>query len=167
MTERICIQRRKRLLQSRLTSAHLLDYLKPRLFNKLNIVNPQWHRCHLGYTACSGGLYLTTEEFSRIGILLLNRGWYDNAQILSSEFVDDMHSHWMDTSFKLDPESQQGYGYQVWNSTLPNTYRADGMYGQYCLILKDYNAVVTITGHNEDYEKEVLRVVWKEIVPFL
>ncbi len=164
--EDLCSYMLGRIIE-RLTNENLLDYLKPRLFNKLNIVNPQWHQCHLGYTACSGGLFLTTEEFSRIGILLLNRGWYANEQILSSDFVDDMHSHWMDTSFKMDPESQQGYGYQVWNSTLPNTYRADGMYGQYCLILIDYNAVVTITGHYEEYEKEVLRVIWKEIIPFL
>lgn len=151
----------------RLTNEHLLEYLKPRLFDPLKIVNSQWHRCHLGYTSCSGGLYLTTEEFSRLGVLLLNRGRYADKQLLSANFVDRMHTNWMDTSFKLDPESQQGYGYQVWNSTLPNTYRADGMYGQYCVILNDYHAVVTITGHYEAYEKEVLRVIWEDIVPYL
>ncbi|WDV48119.1 serine hydrolase [Clostridiaceae bacterium M8S5] len=151
----------------KLSGVNLLEYLKPRLFDKLEIVNPQWHNCQMGYTACSGGLFLTTEEFSRLGILLLYGGRYNNNQILSSEYVDEMYTNCIDTSFKLDSESQQGYGYQVWKCTLPNTYRADGMYGQYCVILKDYNAVVTITGHYEEYGKDVLRAIWKEIVPYL
>lgn len=78
-----------------------------------------------------------------------------------------MYTNCIDTSFKLDSESQQGYGYQVWKCTLPNTYRAGGMYGQYCVILKDYNAIITITGYYEEYGKRVLRVIWKEIVPHL
>ncbi|WIV13696.1 serine hydrolase [Proteiniborus sp. MB09-C3] len=49
----------------------MLDYLKPRMFDMLEIVNPQWNTCQHGHTSCSGGLYLNTEEFSRIGIMLL------------------------------------------------------------------------------------------------
>ncbi|MDH8676881.1 serine hydrolase domain-containing protein [Fusibacter bizertensis] len=151
----------------KLSGENLLDYLKTRLFDKLGIVNPQWHTCQNGFTACSGGLYLKTEEFSRIGVLLLGKGTYDGHKIVSSGYVERMHSSWIDTSYKLDPESRQGYGYQVWKSTLPNCYRADGMYGQYCIILEDYDAVITVTGHNEEYPKEVLRAIWKDIVPNL
>ncbi len=151
----------------KLSGVSLLEYLKPRLFEKLNIINPQWHNCQLGHTACSGGLFLTTEEFSRIGILLLNKGTFGNKRILSSDFIERMHSRLIDTSLKLDSESQQGYGYQVWKCTVPNSYRADGMYGQSCLILEDYNAVVTITGHYEAYGKDVLRAIWEDIMPHL
>lgn len=164
--EDLCSYMLGRIIE-KLSGVNLLEYLKPRLFDELGITNPQWHNCQMGYTACSGGLFLTTEEFSRLGILLLNEGRYGNQQILSSEYVDRMHTNWIDTSFKLDSESQQGYGYQVWKCTLPNTYRADGMYGQYCVILKDYNAVVTVTGHYEEYGKDVLRAIWKDIVPHL
>ncbi len=41
------------------------------------------------------------------------------------------------------------------------------MYGQYCVILEDYNAVVTITGHYEAYGKDVLRAIWEDIIPHL
>ncbi|WP_425447944.1 serine hydrolase domain-containing protein [Dethiothermospora halolimnae] len=145
----------------------LLEYLKTRLFDKMGIINPQWHTCEKGYTACSGGLYLKTEEFSRIGVLLLNKGIYQNHQIISADYVERMHTNWIDTSNKLDPESQQGYGYQIWKCTLPNSYRASGMYGQYCIILEDYDAVITITGHYEEYGNDILRVVWRDIVPYL
>ncbi len=164
--EDLCSYMLGRIIE-KLSGKNLLAYLKPRLFDYLGIINPQWHTCQLNHTACSGGLFLTTEEFSRMGILLLNKGRYGEKQILSSEYVDKMHANWIDTSYKFDSESQQGYGYQVWKCTVPNTYRADGMYGQYCVVLEDYKAVVTITGHYEEYGKDVLRSIWKDIVPHL
>ena len=144
-----------------------LDYLKPRLFDYLEIDNPQWHTCKLGHTDCSGGLYLTTEEFSRIGILLMQKGVYKGKIIITEDFVERMHSSWIDTQMKFDEETKQGYGYLVWKCTIPNSYRADGMYGQFCIVLEDYNAVITVTSHNEGNSKDILRSIWKNILPFL
>jgi len=142
----------------------LLEYLKPRLFDKLEIINPQWHTCQLGHTACSGGLYLTTEEFSRLGIMLLQNGMYNQKQIVPASYVKRMHSNWIDTHSKNHPETQAGYGFQVWNCTIKNTYRADGMYGQMCIVLADYNAVITVTAHNENDHKDILCAIWDDIL---
>lgn len=145
----------------------MLEYLKPRLFEQVEIENPQWHTCQLGHTSCSGGLHLTTEEFSRIGITLLQKGVYKDRRIVPEDYVRRMHTDLVNTKSKNDPETQGGYGYQVWNCTQANTYRADGMYGQICVVLKDYNTVVTVTAHNERDHKEILRAIWKDIVPKL
>lgn len=145
----------------------MLEYLKPRLFDRLEIVNPQWSTCQHGHTSCSGGLYLTTEEFSRIGITLLQNGVYKDNQIVPADYVRFMHSDWVDTSSKNDAETMGGYGYQVWKCTPPNTYRADGMYGQLCVVLTDYNAVITVTSHNEINHKDILRAMWNNILPKL
>ena len=151
----------------KVSGSTLLEYLKPRLFTPLGIVNPQWHTCQLGYTSCSGGLYLTTEEFSRIGILLLQKGQYNHQQIVSSDYIRRMHLDLVDSSSKNDLETKGGYGYQVWKCTPKNTYRADGMYGQFCIVLEDYKAVITVTSHNEEQPKEILRSIWKDILPNL
>ncbi len=151
----------------RTNGSTMLEYLKPRLFEKLEIENPQWHNCQHGHTSCSGGLYLTMEEFSRIGIALLQKGVYKDREIVSSNYVRRLHTEWVNTATKNDPETQGGYGYQVWNCTLPNTYRADGMYGQLCVVLRDYNAAITVTAHNEVNHKDILRAIWREIVPKL
>lgn len=145
----------------------MLEYLKPRLFDGLEIVNPQWSTCQHGHTSCSGGLYLTTEEFSRIGITLLQNGVYKDKEIVPADYVRFMHSDWVDTSSKNDAETMGGYGYQVWKCTPPNTYRADGMYGQLCVVLTDYNAVITVTSHNEINHKDILRAMWSDILPKL
>lgn len=145
----------------------MLDYLKPCLFEPLGIINPQWHTCQNGHTSCSGGLYLTTEEFSRIGITLLQNGIYEDKQIVASDYVKRLHTEWVDTSFKNDDETRGGYGYQVWKCTPLNTYRASGMYGQFCIVLQDYNAVITVTSHNEYEQYDILRAVWSDILPKL
>lgn len=145
----------------------MLDYLKPRMFDMLGIINPQWHTCQNGYTSCSGGLYLSTEEFSRIGIMLLQNGIYKDKQIVPADYVNRMHSEWVDTTSKNDAETRGGYGYQVWKCTPPNTYRASGMYGQLCVILTDYNAVITVTSHNEIEPYDILRAMWNDILPKL
>lgn len=151
----------------KVTGETMLSYLKPRLFAPLEIVNPQWLTCAKGHTMCSSGLLFTTRELSKIGALLLQEGRYKGQQILSASYVYDMHTDLVDTSFREEVESSGGYGYQVWNCTLPNTYRADGMYGQYTIVLRDYDAVVTITSHNEVDPKDIVRAVWKDIVPKL
>jgi CubicO group peptidase (beta-lactamase class C family) len=56
------------------TGENLCDWLKPRLFNPLDIPNPQWFTCPRGYTAASGSLFLSPEEMGKIGQLYLNKG---------------------------------------------------------------------------------------------
>ncbi len=143
------------------------DYLVPHMFDMMEIVNPQWNTCQHGHTSCSGGLYLNTEEFSRIGIMLLQNGIYKDKRIVPAGYVDRLHSEWVDTTSKNDAETRGGYGYQVWKCTPPNTYRADGMYGQLCVVLVDYNAVITVTSHNETEHKDILRTMWSDILPKL
>lgn len=164
--EDLCTYMLGRIIE-KISGENLLTYLKPRLFDKLNIVNPQWHTCQNGHTHCSGGLYLTTEEFSRIGILLLNNGVFNDKRIVPASYIERMQSDWIDTSYKLDSESKQGYGYQVWKCTIPNSFRADGMYGQTCIVLKDYDAVITFTGHYEEYGSATIQAIWRDVLPQL
>jgi len=164
--ENLCTYMLGRIIE-KVSGKTMLDYLKPRLFDKLEIVNPQWNTCQLGHTACSGGLYLNTEEFSRIGIMLLQNGIYKDKQIVPADYINLLHSEWVDTTSKDDAETKGGYGYQVWKCTPPNTYRADGMYGQLCVILNDYDAVITVTAHNEIEHKDILRAMWSDILPNL
>lgn len=145
----------------------LLKYLIPRLFKKLDIENPQWLTCQLGHTLGSTGLFLRTEEYSRIGILMLNNGVYNNQRVVSSDFILKMKTKNIDTSNKVDSESKNGYGYHILKNSIPNSYRADGMYGQICAVFENYNAVVTYTGHNEQSGKDALRAVYKDVLPLL
>ncbi len=70
-----------------LTGENLIDWLRPRLFDPLEIHNPQWGTDPLGYTCGPGGLQLSAEEFSRIIRLYLQQGQWKGNQLVSGEYM--------------------------------------------------------------------------------
>lgn len=154
----------------RKTGLTLRDYLTPRLFAPLGIFNPQWESCPEGINAGATGLYLTTGELSRFGQLLLDGGRCNGEQVVPADYVKLATSNLMDnrTGTAKDPESNCGYGLQFWRNTVPNSYRCDGLYGQYIVVLPGYDAVVTLTSHLDTrIQHDALRLIWDELLPEL
>ena len=60
-----------------------------------------------------------------------------------------------------------GYGYQLWLCSYKGAYRADGMYGQFCIVFPDKDAVITVTSHEEFRANDILRAIYRDIVPYL
>lgn len=151
------------------TGQTLRDYLVPRLFEPLGIYNPQWHTCPQGHTIGASDLYLTTGEFARLGELLLGEGVYREKRIVSAAYLERLRSDIIDNNTGAfgDSENQQGYGYQVWRCTAPGTYRADGMYGQFSIVVPQKRAVITVTSHEEVNANDIIRAVFADIVPIL
>lgn len=145
----------------------LREYLMPRFFTPLDIFNPQWHTCPRGHSLGAIGLFLNTEEFSRLGILLLNNGRWQERQIVPEDYIRLAANDTVTTAGFDDSENRQGYGYQLWRCTIKDAYRADGKYGQYSIVLPDRQAVVTVTAHNEVTANDILRAVWSEVLPRL
>jgi CubicO group peptidase (beta-lactamase class C family) len=144
----------------------LRDYLVPRIFDIHGIYNPQWHTCPGGHTLGGTGLYLTTEEFARLGVTLLNGGVYNDRRIISEQYVKEMYEDTIDTRTGQfsDSENQAGYGFQVWRCCRPGTWRADGKYGQVSIIAPDKDAVVTVTSHEERRANDIIRAVCADIL---
>src|ERR1700748_3378974 len=71
----------------------------------------------------------------------------------------------MQTSNGSSPKSDwdQGYGYQFWRSR-HNSFRGDGAFGQYCLVLPEQDAVVAITSGVKDMQR-VMNLVWDKLLP--
>lgn len=74
------------------TGMHMIDWLRPRLFDPLEIYNPQWYTDPLGYTCGPGGLQVTTEEFSRLGQLCLQKGNWKGKQLIPKEYISEATS---------------------------------------------------------------------------
>ncbi|HLQ80789.1 MAG TPA: serine hydrolase domain-containing protein [Brachybacterium sp.] len=150
------------------TGLTMRDWLMPRLFEPLGILNPQWHTTRDGHSWGATGLHLKSGQLARIGRLLLQRGAHDGAQLVPAAWVDALHAEaaWVATG-DPEPESTR-YGYGVWRCTPQGAWRADGAYGQFLLVLPEQRAVVTITSHLEGRGgAEVLRAVWEELLPLL
>ncbi|WP_375389086.1 serine hydrolase domain-containing protein [uncultured Amnibacterium sp.] len=122
------------------------DWLIPRLFEPLEIDNPQWHRCPLGWIIGGTGLELRTEEVARIGDLLLDRGRRRDRRIVDPAWIDGLHASWIDTG---RPPPMDRYGLATWAGP-GDAWRLEGRYGQFVVVHHD--SVVTITGHEEEGE---------------
>lgn len=150
------------------TGQTMRDWLMPRLFEPLGILNPQWHTTRDGHSWGATGLHLKSGQLARIGRLLLQCGAHDGDQLVPAAWIDALHAEtaWVATG-DPEPESTR-YGYGVWRCTPSGAWRADGAYGQFLLVLPEHGAVVTITSHLEGRGgAEILRAVWEELLPLL
>lgn len=148
----------------RLTSERLLDYLTPRLFEPLAIASASWESCPRGIDAGGWGLSITTEDLAAFGQLLLQRGQWNGRQLVAAGWIDEATSAQVDTSATdHDLDGRQGYGFQFWRNRLAG-YRADGAFGQFCIVLPKQDAVVVLTSALP-VAQLALDLVWLHLLP--
>lgn len=141
----------------------LLDYLRPRLFEPLGIVDPTWENSPQGMSIGGYGLSIRTEDIARFGQLYLQRGKWDGKQLVPAAWIEAATAR--QTSNGSNPASDwdQGYGYQFWRCR-HGGYRGDGAFGQFCVVLPEQDAVIAITSGVKDMQA-VLDLVWAKLLP--
>lgn len=150
----------------RLTGQRLLDYLGPRLFEPLGITGATWESSPQGIDAGGWGLSITTEQLAVFGQLLLQRGRWNGRQLVPAEWIDVATCQQVDTSTAdHDLDGRQGYGYQFWRNRLTG-YRADGAFGQFCVVPPEQDAVVVLTSALP-VSQLALDLVWEHLLPAL
>jgi CubicO group peptidase (beta-lactamase class C family) len=147
------------------TGQTVLEYLKPRLFEPLGIVDPTWDANFQGISLGGYGLSLKTEDIAKFGQLLLQKGTWKGKQLIPAAWVEEATAR--QTSNGSNPRSdwEQGYGYQFWRCR-NGAYRGDGAFGQFCVVLPEQDTVVAITSGLGDLQG-VLNLVWDKLLPAL
>lgn len=149
---------------TQLTGETLLDYLRPRLFDPLGIENPTWETDPRGVSIGGSGLHIRTEDIARFGQLYLQQGLWEGRRILPEAWVAEATSAHSDNSnTQTNPDWIVGYGYQFWRCRHA-AYRADGAFGQYCVVLPDQDAILAINSGVRDLQV-VLDKVWEHLLP--
>lgn len=144
------------------TGQTVLDYLEPRLFQPLGIERPTWVASPEGISAGAYGLNVRTEDIAKLGLLYLQHGEWNGARILPAAWVDEATARQTSNGSSPSSDWDQGYGYQFWRSR--HGYRGDGAFGQYMLVLPEYDAVVAITSGVRDMQS-VMNIVWDKLLP--
>lgn len=139
------------------------DYLVPRLFEPLHIETPYWEKSPEGINKGGTGLYLKTEDIAKFGQFLLQKGVWNGKRLLSEEWIDKATSKQISNGDNPNSDWTQGYGFQFWRCR-HNAYRGAGAYGQFCVVIPDYNCVVVITADSGTTDKE-LDAIWDELLP--
>ena len=78
------------------TGETLFDYLKPRIFDPLNIHGIDWDKNPQGINLGMIGLRLRTEDLAKFGQLLMQNGKWNNRQLIPETWVKEA------TSFKIE-----------------------------------------------------------------
>lgn len=144
------------ILVQRRSGTDLVHYLMPRLFEPMGISLPTWEVDPLGRTFGAGGLFLTLDELHKFSKLYLNGGVYDGKRLVPEDWVRE-------ASRKQVDNGSWGYGYLFWRGA-DNSYRADGKYGQFCIIYPDKNACITVVSESRN-AVEILKAIHEDIVP--
>ena len=71
------------------TGMKLVDYLKPRLFDPLDIANPVWQELPQGINTGGFGLNIKTEDIARFGQLYLQKGMWQGEQLVPEAWVEE------------------------------------------------------------------------------
>ena len=154
----------------KVTGEKIVDYLKPRLFDPLGIEGAVWDSNPQGVNIGGWGLHVKTEDMAKLGLLLLQKGKWNEQQVIPEAWVEEATTRKILQNPDVDPATSesdwlQGYCYQMWRSR-NGAFRADGKDGQFIIILPNENAVIAITANLANMQVE-LDLVWKHLLPQL
>lgn len=153
----------------KVTGMTTFEYLKPRLFEPLNITGIQWEEGAQGISAGGWGMRLKTSDMAKLGQFYLQKGKWNKKQLLPASWIEEataVHIYQIDEPTfeqEMHDDWAQGYGYQIWRCT-HNAYRADGADGQFIIVMPDQDAVIVTTARVSDMQK-VLSLIWEHIFP--
>lgn len=122
------------------TGLGLIDYLKPRVFDKIGIhaESLKWH-CHEdGMENGSGGFVATAYDNALLMELYRRHGAWDGEQLLDPE--------WVDFALKAENPNVGGealYGGMIW--VRKRCFVADGAMGQWGMLFPKEDLVISIT----------------------
>ncbi|MCK6579722.1 MAG: beta-lactamase family protein [Anaerolineae bacterium] len=148
-----------------ITGMRLLDYLEPRLMQPLGITGATWELSPQGIHTGGWGLSITTEDIACFGQLYLQKGRWEGRQIVPEAWVREASLPQIANGSSPESDWEQGYGYQFWRCR-HNSYRGDGAFGQFCVILSEQDAVLAITAGVAEMQP-VLNLVWDILLPAL
>jgi CubicO group peptidase (beta-lactamase class C family) len=134
----------------------LYNFANEHLFTPLGIEDLRWDTDPSGQTVGGWGINTSLRSYAKFGFLYLNKGKWDNQQIVPEGWVDD----------SVNPEVSElsNYGYQWWigsgissfnENNIPNDcFLGIGIYRQYLIVVPSKNLVIVRTGNDIPSETE-------------
>ncbi|MCM8535869.1 MAG: beta-lactamase family protein [Lentisphaeraceae bacterium] len=150
---------------TKVTKQTLVQYLEPRLFKPLGIRDYSWEVDPIGANTGGYGLKINTMSIAKFGQFYLQEGLWNGKQLISREWIKKASSKQIENGTNPKSDWNQGYGFQFWRCQ-NNSYRADGAFGQYCIVMPDKQTVLAVNGGMKGMQK-LLNIVWTKLYPKL
>jgi CubicO group peptidase (beta-lactamase class C family) len=141
----------------------LKDYAKKKLFDPLGIKQFYWYTNAANQTGAAGNLYLSTLDFAKLGVLVVNEGKWRNLQIITPEYIKSLSGETFDLS--EDNPYADAYGifwyksHRTFGGKKVDYLFASGNGGNHLIIIPDKKIVIALTssaygqgyGHRRSY----------------
>lgn len=139
------------------TGKSVSEYAEEKIWRKINTENNAFWTLDRenGAEKSFCCLYGTTRDFARIGKLILQKGSWNNKQIISEKYMDDMfHACKMKTDEGIE---NYRYGLHIWTyfGGENPVYYCRGILGQYIITVPNENLIIVRTG--EERMKNVVK----------
>ncbi|MBP7175464.1 MAG: beta-lactamase family protein [Thermoclostridium sp.] len=157
-------------LVERLSGMSLLEYLKIKVFNKLDCSRYiSWLKCPMGICQGGSGLICTLRDLAKFAYVCMHEGVFNTDQLLPREYICQAVSRQIDTGLQPGIEEQQGYGYQFWRCR-NNGFALCGMGGQLAICLPEHDFMLAATADNQANPcgiQGIYEALWHQIFPYL
>lgn len=125
----------------------LASYASKKLWIPLGMEqNANWTTDEVGMEKTFCCIHSNSRDFAKLGLLLLNKGKVDSAQIISEKFIEKM--------ITPTKQSHNIYGLGIWtdyDAKYPH-YFYRGILGQYIIVVPEKNLVIVRTGSDNNIE---------------
>lgn len=129
----------------------LMSFLQERLWKPLGISNLFWETCPRGIEKGGWGLYIQPEDIAKIGQLILQKGRWQDRQLVSEHWIEEMLTVKMSTIQSL---CEFDYGYQIWVGRKRNAFLMNGLFGQNVIGFPDDGLLIlSNAGNNELFQQ--------------
>lgn len=124
------------------------EFAKKYLFDSLGISNYKWTADRNGYNLGNSELFLTSRDMAKIGLLVLQNGFWYNTQLIDSVWIKTMTTPQIKTT-GIGEKYSEYYGYQWWTKDYNNVdiVFAAGYGGQYIFVIPKFDLVLVFTTH--------------------
>jgi CubicO group peptidase (beta-lactamase class C family) len=168
------------------TKTSTLSFAKEHLFEPLGITDIKWSKNQNGVYKGWGEMWLAPRDMAKIGYLYLNKGVWENKQIVPEKWVEDstkkikfpksfnklydkdgdlmiFKSIMAKTTYNYFWSIGDGYGFQWWTDDA-GIYSAIGFGGQYIMVAPEKNLVVVFTSVLKKADSSKPGVILKDYI---
>ncbi|MGQ1783696.1 MULTISPECIES: serine hydrolase domain-containing protein [unclassified Saccharicrinis] len=132
------------------TGQNMAEYTETSLFKPLGIKDYHWFSKN-GIYDVGGGLKLKSRDIAKYGLLHLNKGKWNDKQIVSSEWMDKIFEPYIEIRYPL----YSCYQWQMVKTEYGfNSWFIPGNGGQIINVVPDLDLVIVINADNRNISKE-------------
>tara|TARA_B100001057_G_scaffold114836_1_gene113279 strand:+ start:19100 stop:20299 length:1200 start_codon:yes stop_codon:yes gene_type:complete len=147
-------------LLQKVTNKTISEYLYEKIWDPLGMEDSAYFILDdVNDELALGGLNATLRDYAKFGLLYLQKGRWNNDQIISEKWIEDSHKTDGDhliPGVRNTSSNPWGYGYQWWVPGFPDTdFTASGVYNQYIYVDPISKIVIAKTSSNYKYTSEL------------